>query len=544
MGVSGSGSAERAELAEVLSSELFRKSPNLARLLEYICTKYFEGSTGDLKEYHIGVEALGRSADFDPTTSSIVRVEIHRLRERLKKYYETEGLEHSVMITLQVGHYVPHFVPRTNGPGEAAAAKGAAADASGGNGPPPMAPTVGVAGPTPPKEPAAAGVAEPSPAPLVPSQAHVGSRLPRKWVLAVALLLAAAGGIAYWGLTRRGSADLPASALAPPVAAAAPMVEGEEIRILAGYFKDKYIDRRGKVWYGDRHFENGTVEVRTPRYIVRTFDPTIFHTLRKGDFSYRIPLRPGVYELRLYFAETFFGPDTYAGGGEASRVFNLEINGKVVVEEMDPYRDAGGNNIADVRVFKDVSPGPDGFLQLGFSKVRDEPFINAIEIVPGTPGRMQPIRIVAQQNNYTDQHGRLWEPDRYFSGGQLTVHKAPVAGADDAGLYAGERFGNFSYAIPVPVGRYTVTIRFAETYFGPENIGFGGAGSRIFDVYCNGVPLLRDFDIYKVAGGANRSITRVFRGLQPNALGKLYLSFVPSKNYALINAIEVVDESR
>ena len=32
-------------------------------------------------------------------------------------------------------------------------------------------------------------------------------------------------------------------------------------------------------------------------------------------------------------------------------------------------------------------------------------------------------------------------------------------------------------------------------------------------------------------------------GLVPSAAGKLTLSFVPSKNYALVNAIEVNDES-
>lgn len=56
--------------------------------------------------------------------------------------------------------------------------------------------------------------------------------------------------------------------------------------------------------------------------------------------------------------------------------------------------------------------------------------------------------------------------------------------------------------------------------------------------------LLRNFDIFKEAGGEDRPIRKVFHSLQPNAQGKLVFSFVPVRNYACINAIEVVDEGR
>ena len=62
-------------------------------------------------------------------------------------------------------------------------------------------------------------------------------------------------------------------------------------------------------------------------------------------------------------------------------------------------------------------------------------------------------------------------------------------------------------------------------------------------MYCNGVTLLRDFDIFKEAGGCLRPIVKVFHGLKPNHQGKLMLYFVPSADYACVNAIEVVDES-
>jgi len=110
-------------------------------------------------------------------------------------------------------------------------------------------------------------------------------------------------------------------------------------------------------------------------------------------------------------------------------------------------------------------------------------------------------------------------------------------------MFQSERFGNFTYTIPVAEGRYLVNLRFAENWFGAEKPGAGGVGSRIFDVYCNGAVLLRNFDISRTAGGSLRAIERSFHGITPNAQGKIELSFVPVVNYACINAIEIEDES-
>jgi hypothetical protein len=63
-------------------------------------------------------------------------------------------------------------------------------------------------------------------------------------------------------------------------------------------------------------------------------------------------------------------------------------------------------------------------------------------------------------------------------------------------------------------------------------------------VYCNGVALLRDFDIYKEAGREGKPINRTFTGIRPNAQGKIILSFVPIKGMACVNGIEILDDSR
>jgi hypothetical protein len=123
------------------------------------------------------------------------------------------------------------------------------------------------------------------------------------------------------------------------------------------------------------------------------------------------------------------------------------------------------------------------------------------------------------------------------------VRPTPVTGTSEPGLYRSERFGNFNYSIPVAPGRYAVTLKFSEAWFGSGRPGGGGTGSRVFDVYANGLALLRNFDIFKEAGAPERALDRTFRGITPNAQGKIALSFVPVKNYACVNAIEIVDES-
>jgi hypothetical protein len=530
---------EKAELKAVLASEAFAKSQNLARLLSYLCGKYFEGRAHDLKEYNIGVEALGRPAGFDPTRNSIVRVELHRLREKLKKYYETEGFHDPVAIVLEPGKYAPHFLARPEVPTQLAPqgirpSNGAAEK---------LEAEVGQVG--------AARVTKPfwqwTERILTPLPAWRGRRLVWFLVPVLALILVAAIVYAWKSRPVRFQTANPTASLESKRVATATEA-GQEVRILAGCLKGKHIDNAGQTWGPDRYYSGGTALSAGPRFIDRTSDATLYQTSRSGEFGYDIPLQPGVYELRLYFAETVYGPGSLAGGGESSRIFNVMLNDKPILTEFDPTADAGGSHTADVRVFRDVTPAPDGQLHLRFSRYegagspQDQPILNALEIVPGIPGRMLPVQIVAQNNSYTDRRGQVWKPDVYASQGRLVLHNRAVAQTADPGLYYGERFGHFSYAIPVASGKYALTLHFAETYFGPQNPGGGGAGSRLFDVYCNGVQILHEFDIFKEAGGANRALVKTFHNLEPSPQGKLLLTFVPIRNYACVSAIDVSSE--
>jgi hypothetical protein len=521
----------KTELRAVIDSGIFAKAPSLASLLEYVCAKYFDGQTAQIKEYNVAVEALGRPPSFDPSEDSIVRVEAFRLRKRLKQYYENEGSGHPLRIVITPGRYVPQFVASpatgseaTNGSSE----DGALQDAQ------PLALAA------PPERELSVVEAEPglTPAIVAPPQQRAAWV---RWATWAGFPLIAAAAVLGIRLYRS-----PALSKAPGAGRAAVVLvggESEELRIICGASGMRHVDGRGNLWSGDRYFHGGS-EFETPKHkILGTNDPELFGSRREGDFSYDVPLKPGLYELHLFFAETLYGENNTAGGAESSRVFRISINDKVTFPAFDVISDAGGSNTADEKVFKDVSPAPDGMLHVKFATLSNGvPFLNALEILPGIPGKMRSVRIVARARNYTDRQGRLWGADRYFSRGFQVTRSEPVTNTPEPETFASERFGNFVYSIPAAEGRYSVTLWFAETWFGPGQPGGGGVGSRVFDVFCNGTALLRNFDLFRIAGGAQRAIGKTFHGISPNAQGKIVLSFVPVVNYACVNAIEVLDE--
>lgn len=544
---------ERSELEAVLASGALARAPRQGKLLAYVCAEYFAGRGDQLKEYNLATEVLDRPAEFDQARDAIVRVEIYRLRKKLRDYYRRDAAGHALHIVIEPGQYVPRFVRREESPYQQTESEGIPNEPA-----PDNVATTTSASATIASEPVAQPAVQQSGLDVPPPARFLHQQL------AIILSLTAVAGVLVLLAIHLRQASRHATAAAGRPAAPqsettpAAATPADTVRIRAGYFTGTYIDRAGNVWQSDRYYSGGEAIAQPRQYVARTLNPGMFQTMRSGQFSYNIPLPPGNYELRLYFCESHYGPDTLSGGGETSRLFDVSMNGQPLLHIFDIIKDAGGNNIADVRAFKDVHPASDGKLHLSFQSLIDSPVLTAIEITPAPPGRINPIRIIAQENSYTDHEGRVWQPDEYARGGQFAVHlhRNPVSGTADPDLYVGERFGNFDYAIPVPPGRYAATLYFAETYWGTDNqrpgqalpdyqgSHEGGAGSRVFDVNTNGRALLKDFDIFKEAGGAGRAVVRTFHNLEPDGEGKLVFRFVPTRDYACVNAIEIVDESR
>lgn len=99
------------QVRRVIQSATFRNATTLQQLLQFLAVKTLSGSSEIPKEYTIGVEVLGRKTDFDPKIDPIVRMRSHRLRLKLKEYYQVEGSRDPILIQFPKGHYFPTFEP-------------------------------------------------------------------------------------------------------------------------------------------------------------------------------------------------------------------------------------------------------------------------------------------------------------------------------------------------------------------------------------------------------------------------------------------------
>jgi hypothetical protein len=96
-------------LEKILASRTFRSAEMQRRFLRYAVEATVAGRGHLIKEYVIGVEALGRGESFDSRLDPIVRTEARKLRARLAKYYANEAAKDSLQIEFPKGSYVPSF---------------------------------------------------------------------------------------------------------------------------------------------------------------------------------------------------------------------------------------------------------------------------------------------------------------------------------------------------------------------------------------------------------------------------------------------------
>ena len=138
--------------------------------------------------------------------------------------------------------------------------------------------------------------------------------------------------------------------------------------------------------------------------------------------------------------------------------------------------------------------------------------------------------IVAGGSNYTDSRGVKYASDTYVTGGNVASFgdNTQIDNTTEDYLYQHERFGNFSYEIPVPNGKYTLTLKFAENYWNAAN-------QRKFDVAVNGTTVLDNLDIWAEAGSKDKALDKVIPVTVTN--GELEITFTTELDNAKVNAI-------
>ncbi|HRK94909.1 MAG TPA: malectin domain-containing carbohydrate-binding protein [Rhodospirillales bacterium] len=147
----------------------------------------------------------------------------------------------------------------------------------------------------------------------------------------------------------------------------------QPILIEAGGTAD-VIDSKGRKWTADTGFIGGGVADRGAIEIAGTTDDRLYQTERWGMTGYSLPVAPGLYTVKLHFAETFA---TAAG----ARVFSVDVEGQKLTD-LDIFA-AVGAKTALVKTLSNVVV-TDGKLDIGFTQKVGGAMVNAIEIEPLT----------------------------------------------------------------------------------------------------------------------------------------------------------------
>jgi hypothetical protein len=129
--------------------------------------------------------------------------------------------------------------------------------------------------------------------------------------------------------------------------------------------------------------------------------------------------------------------------------------------------------------------------------------------------------------------GEKWIADTFFQSGTAFKEASAISGTDNPEIYQTERHGDFSYAIPVPSGKYNVKLHFAELYFKAQ-------GERVFNIDIEkGQKTINSFDIIAAAGSPSVAFTRHADSIVVTD-GFLNIDFTSIQNFAKISAIEVL----
>lgn len=94
-------------LDEIEANALFSSAPRLLALLRYLVEAELRDDQKAFDQRAIAANVLKRGDDFDPAVDSVVRVEIGRLRSRLREFNASNDHDDGVQISLPKGRYKP-----------------------------------------------------------------------------------------------------------------------------------------------------------------------------------------------------------------------------------------------------------------------------------------------------------------------------------------------------------------------------------------------------------------------------------------------------
>ncbi|MBT9189056.1 PKD domain-containing protein [Zobellia russellii] len=131
--------------------------------------------------------------------------------------------------------------------------------------------------------------------------------------------------------------------------------------------------------------------------IANTLNDELYQTERFQTFSYNIPLPiSGRYDIRLHFAELYFGVGSVSGG-PGSRVFDVTIEGNPVLTNFDILEETAPAT-AIIKDFDNVLI-TDGVANIQFLSIIENPKVSAIEILPADAITVAPTIVINSPTN-------------------------------------------------------------------------------------------------------------------------------------------------
>ncbi|MBT5330567.1 MAG: helix-turn-helix domain-containing protein, partial [Porticoccaceae bacterium] len=92
------------QVEQIVSAGALGKSEAYPRLLRYLGEKAQTGKS--VKEIEIAIDVFGRDETFDVTQDSLIRVYIHKLRQKLDNFYNTTDATYAERLVIPKGSYL------------------------------------------------------------------------------------------------------------------------------------------------------------------------------------------------------------------------------------------------------------------------------------------------------------------------------------------------------------------------------------------------------------------------------------------------------
>lgn len=103
------------------------------------------------------------------------------------------------------------------------------------------------------------------------------------------------------------------------------------------------------------------------------------------------------------------------------------------------------------------------------------------------------VAINAGATNNASYQGVTYTPDRFYDGGTSNSTNDTIRGDENGTLFKSERYGDYSYNIPVTAGDYSLKFHFVELYQ-------TAVGSRAFNLSVEGREIFSNLDLYALVG--------------------------------------------